>query len=952
MVARSLSPVSQSVRAIAGQGAPGVATVRSIASCRVRMVGTGVRSVCNLTPAKGAIWLQESISSRLDDCRVELLKEQSQRETVHDDCGREVGEEVQRLQALLEKQTAAPDAIVSEQSDPLRPRMVFTRQLRFEAEGMMLRMVEDTSELWDAEIAVTSTAMVHGASYLHPPWQAGGTSPEGDGVDPRNIQPAVYVVLRSRLGRPARFTSFTALRRAIGEIEGSDSVLHSFGSIAEAKVYCYGDSHGLPCRLKWPLICNGTRDLQVLCLPLLQRPGGFMVCVPAFLHTSALGNAASTEPLDSIGPFCLESVETIDEDESGEEHPTGIQCQVLLVDLDESLLSSMEPFDPVTDLTVSAFVEDADLLQLSGTGSWDPTPFLSDELWLAYVEPKSASRTNRLRPLIPASEVVDLPAWKVWGKGPVTDRMPEPIPPCHDGLIIDDYFSISKVPRAEHDRLEAASPTAARDRLQTAREVYLRHSLQGSANKDIENAKVASIAGAEVDSRTATLDKQLCVVGAPRSKRLALSDLTLEICSLPATSDALHACIMGSRSSVFTFRRPCFCAFSAAFGLVPLSQLDPLRPRVLPLPRRCAEELRLAAALALVACADVAKRLYATDASEERGAICSAALPSDLQAMVWKTADRKGGYARIASPARVLLKRGDPLGEDEEAESPEVPLLLLDGPCLPNESFSSSKKTASDESTLYHLCSPVAPVRVGPPASPTVLCACARTIGSGFRVAAVAFQVPPRSSPTRARLVPLFRKAIRLLAVGCSLQAVARPCSCVGGHKRVQGRYGTASALTPGLAYAIGSSLDAALRAKVSKLADADLRVDGLERIASSDLALSLDWRTEQSWPWKEQVHINILESSTIARLFLQLALEGGPLRFANLCDSNLARCAVVKGRSPSQGLRHSARRASAITLAAGLYHGGLFCPTRWIPADAPSRSKPLPEPVKNLGPG
>ncbi|CAE7563158.1 unnamed protein product [Symbiodinium necroappetens] len=36
---------------------------------------------------------EESISSRLDDCRVELLKEQSQRETVHDDCGREVGEE-------------------------------------------------------------------------------------------------------------------------------------------------------------------------------------------------------------------------------------------------------------------------------------------------------------------------------------------------------------------------------------------------------------------------------------------------------------------------------------------------------------------------------------------------------------------------------------------------------------------------------------------------------------------------------------------------------------------------------------------------------------------------------------------------------------------------------------------------------------------------------------------
>ncbi|CAE7042216.1 ark1 [Symbiodinium sp. CCMP2592] len=61
MVAHSLSPVSRSVRAIAGQGAPGVATVRSIASCPVRMVRTAVRSVCNSTPAKGAIWLQAAV---------------------------------------------------------------------------------------------------------------------------------------------------------------------------------------------------------------------------------------------------------------------------------------------------------------------------------------------------------------------------------------------------------------------------------------------------------------------------------------------------------------------------------------------------------------------------------------------------------------------------------------------------------------------------------------------------------------------------------------------------------------------------------------------------------------------------------------------------------------------------------------------------------------------------
>ena len=38
------------------------------------------------------------------------------------------------------------------------------------------------------------------------------------------------------------------------------------------------------------------------------------------------------EPLDAVGPYRLESLETIDEDEAGEEHLTGIQCPALLVD--------------------------------------------------------------------------------------------------------------------------------------------------------------------------------------------------------------------------------------------------------------------------------------------------------------------------------------------------------------------------------------------------------------------------------------------------------------------------------------------------------------------------------------------------------------------------------------------------------------------------------------------
>ncbi|CAE7762310.1 mok12 [Symbiodinium sp. CCMP2592] len=503
---------------------------------------------------------------------------------------------------------------------------------------------------------------------------------------------------------------------------------------------------------------------------------------------------------------------------------------------------------------------------------------------------KQKARTNRLRPLIPASEVAGLPAWEALLSGADPAVLPCPLakglspagcpsagrsssPPsyvqacfasvlqgdhlgvehatcahagllmseglldfhsrlvahspvvdavCHDGLIIDDYFSISKVPRADHDKLEPASDTAARDRLQHAGD------LPPPLSARFENANVASIAGAEIDSRTATLDKQLCVVGAPRCKRLALSDLTA--------------------------------------------------PRVLPLPRRCAEELLLAAALAPVACADVA-------------------------ALVWKT-DRKRGYARIASPARVLLKRADPFWEDEVKEQGPLDLSLALGPLLdPAVSPYFSLTVPRLIEWVFFLIEEdrVRCIYIVPPLQPR-----RPILGGSSGPADRALRLCPDD----------WAWVSRSLLQGEGVVQTEGPPG-LHRHKRVQGRYGTASApITPGLAHAIGSSFDASLRAKVSRLAQADLRVEGLERIASSDLALSLDWRVEQAWPWKGQVHINILESSTIARL------------------------------------RHSARRASAISLAAGLYHGGLFCPTRWIPADAPSRSKPLPEPVKSLGPG
>ena len=62
-----------------------------------------------------------------------------------------------------------------------------------------------------------------------------------------NLRPSVYVVLwHPNLPNGARFSSFSALRAVVGDISASRAVFHSFPSLAEAKVYCYGAQRPLP----------------------------------------------------------------------------------------------------------------------------------------------------------------------------------------------------------------------------------------------------------------------------------------------------------------------------------------------------------------------------------------------------------------------------------------------------------------------------------------------------------------------------------------------------------------------------------------------------------------------------------------------------------------------------------------------------------------------------------
>ena len=136
-----------------------------------------------------------------------------------------------------------------------------------------------------------------------------------------------------------------------------------------------------------------------------------------------------------------------------------------------------------------------------------------------------------------------------------------------------------------------------------------------------------------------------------------------------------------------------------------------------------------------------------------------------------------------------------------------------------------------------------------------------------------------------------------------------------------------------------------AIRKRLAALERCALDADGLESPYVNELAISRTWATERAWTWRRPTHINLLETASVYRLCKQLAFDSGPLRFCSLCDSNVARCAISKGRSPSHGLSRGLKRIAAVCLSHGLCPQLPFCPTRLMPADHPTRDAPFPQP-------
>ncbi|CAE7231757.1 unnamed protein product [Symbiodinium sp. CCMP2456] len=492
-------------------------------------------------------------------------------------------------------------------------------------------------------------------------------------------------------------------------------------------------------------------------------------------------------------------------------------------------------------------------------------------------------------------------------------RSNEPFP-CggtFEGLVIDDYYSIS----TEDVRLPPSEATSV-DCLRAATSAYAGSSLLGSTEKDIVGADKAKVAGAEIDSTPSTRSLGVVPAGAPCAKRLSLASLTLSLAALPKTTDALHSCLLGGWVSALLYRRPLMSIFSHSFRLFPAGLMDPDNPKVIPLPRPVADELAVCAALAPLAVADLAApwdpQVYATDSSDDRAAIVSAKAPDSLTPLLWRSSDRKGAAAKLLSRAQALLLKADPSFEEfDGGVNAKGPLAL--------------------DSALWA----EAPVT-----------SCPRPVGFRFHF----LQVGGTSRYIQDAL------AARGWIVGPLLDPAFSPhydlCDDVFfrwlSHLLEAGKLDSIllSAPVPTFSSVLASVFSRGLSKLTEDRADYDLEIYGLESALVNDLALTLDWKVEAVWTWARQKHINCHETGAFKRLCFMKAHRSIPSRFASMIDSNVARCAISKGRSPSSALSLELRQIGAVSVAYGLFGALPFCPTRLMPADAPSREAPLAQPV------
>ena len=233
-----------------------------------------------------------------------------------------------------------------------------------------------------------------------------------------------------------------------------------------------------------------------------------------------------------------------------------------------------------------------------------------------------------------------------------------------DGLIIDDFFSLSTEPVSKPAHLSAAAL-----RVEQARACYAAEGVAGSPHKDINGAELFQAAGAQINSTPGPLKEGRVLVSAPTPKVLSLAYISLKAAALPAITEELASNLAGSWISVLMFRRCLFAILDSFFALGKRDASHAAASKLRFLPRKAAQEIVLLAVLSPLAASNVAAefcdRIFCSDSSSAKGAFCSAPAQPEVAASMWLGADKKGCYTMLSRASQEPDAERDSENEEE-----------------------------------------------------------------------------------------------------------------------------------------------------------------------------------------------------------------------------------------------------------------------------------------------
>eukprot|EP00435_Cladocopium_sp_Y103_P046041 s1844_g13.t1 len=187
-----------------------------------------------------------------------------------------------------------------------------------------------------------------------------------------------------------------------------------------------------------------------------------------------------------------------------------------------------------------------------------------------------------------------------------------------------------------------SSQSPAKKAFDSAKAIHRRDGLQGSDAKGVVEQVVATVVAAQLDPRPYLVAKECLPVAFPAAKRLTLSWLAVTASRFPATTDALQ------------------------------SDPAPEKPKLRPLARAAAGEFVLAAVLLPVMASDIKAlfhgEVYASGASNHKGAFCSAPIAERIEHLLRLAGDFKGSQIFLDPWQKILLKDAEVFEEEERSE--------------------------------------------------------------------------------------------------------------------------------------------------------------------------------------------------------------------------------------------------------------------------------------------